>query len=129
MSSSRSPAAWIWLFVATIVFAVFYVPYHHFYLGWSAASQYQAEVAAAEAQTAVLQASLPQTNPYAGDAEAIAEGQQTFATICAACRKCLVMRISVRPRCIHTLIFSIWPRYTIKLTPGRANGILSKYSK
>lgn len=73
-------------FVATIVFGVVYSIY---YLGsgWSAASQYEAEVAAAKAATAAQGAVVAETNPYHGNAAAIADGQVLFAQICAACHK------------------------------------------
>lgn len=74
-------------FLATIVFAVLYVAYYHLYLGWSAAEQYQQEVARAEALRAEAMASLPSENPYSGDPAALAEGRQTFETICSACHK------------------------------------------
>jgi cytochrome c oxidase cbb3-type subunit 3 len=73
-------------FVGTIVFAIFYSIY---YLGsgWSAASQYEAEVAAAKAVTATQGTVAAETNPYHGNAPAIAEGQLVFVQICAACHK------------------------------------------
>jgi len=73
-------------FLATIVFAVVYVIYY-VVMGWTSRGQYEAEVAAAEAIAATARANLPTTNPYHGDAAAIAEGQQVFAQICAACHK------------------------------------------
>ncbi len=73
-------------FAASVVFAVLYFPYYTFG-GWSSKAQYDAEVAAAnEAQAKVL-ASLPTTNPFRGNTAAIGEGQQVFASICAACHK------------------------------------------
>lgn len=74
-------------FIATIVFAFLYVPYYHLHLGWSAAKQYEAEVAVAQEKAAVVMASLPTTNPFAGNAAAAQEGAETFATICSACHK------------------------------------------
>jgi cytochrome c oxidase cbb3-type subunit 3 len=73
-------------FLGTIVFAIVYLAY---YMGgdWSSQAQYQAEVAAAEAAAAATRASQPTSNPYRGDAAAIAEGQQVFLQICAACHK------------------------------------------
>ncbi len=52
---------------------------------WSSLGQYEAQLAAAREQEAAARASLPQTNPYRGDAAAIAEGAEVFATVCAAC--------------------------------------------
>ena len=56
-------------------------------MGWSSRGQYEAEVAAAEAVAAAAKASQPSVNPYHGDAAAIADGQQVFTQICAACHK------------------------------------------
>jgi cytochrome c oxidase cbb3-type subunit 3 len=80
------PAWWWWSFIATVLFASFYLPYY-LLSGWSAAGQYAAQVAAAQAQAAAVQAAQPETNPYHGNAAAIAEGKETFTTICAACHK------------------------------------------
>lgn len=80
------PTWWWWTFVGTILFAAFYVPYYTL-SGWSQEQQYAAQVEAAEALAAEVRANLPATNPFRGDAAAIAEGKQTFDTICAACHK------------------------------------------
>lgn len=80
------PAWWWWTFIATILFAAFYMPYY-ILSGWSQEGQYAAQVEAAELQAAAVRASLPTSNPFRGDAAAIAEGAQTYATICAACHK------------------------------------------
>jgi cytochrome c oxidase cbb3-type subunit 3 len=74
-------------FLATIVFAIVYVPYYHVFTDWSSRGQYEAEVAVAEAAEKAARAAMPTTNPYHGDAQAIADGKQTFDTICAACHK------------------------------------------
>ena len=57
--------------------------------GWSQSGAVRgARSRAAEAQLAAhRRASQPTTNPYRGNAAAIAEGQQVFTTICAACHK------------------------------------------
>jgi len=73
-----------WSFLATIVFALFYTPYYVL-SGWSSAGQWQEEVRAGEAAAAAVRETLPSTNPYHGDAEAIAQGQEIFTTTCAAC--------------------------------------------
>ncbi|HEY5657975.1 MAG TPA: c-type cytochrome [Myxococcota bacterium] len=70
------------LFVFGIAYILFYT-----LSGWSAVEQYQVEVAAAEARAESVRASLPQTNPYRGQAAALEEGKQVFMTICAACHK------------------------------------------
>jgi cytochrome c oxidase cbb3-type subunit 3 len=80
------PAWWWWTFVGTILFAAFYIPFYTL-SGWSQERQYEAQAAAVEAELARARPSVPDTNPYRGDPEAIAEGQQVFATICAACHK------------------------------------------
>jgi len=74
-------------FLATIVFAVVYVPYYHVFTDWSARAQYEAEVAEAEVAAAAVRASMPTSNPYHGDARAIADGQKVFTEICSACHK------------------------------------------
>jgi cytochrome c oxidase cbb3-type subunit III len=74
-------------FLGTIVFAIGYVAYYHAYLGWSARAQYAAEIDAAQQQAAAVAASRPTTNPFRGDPAALADGRQTFTTICAACHK------------------------------------------
>jgi cytochrome c oxidase cbb3-type subunit 3 len=80
------PAWWWWTFIASILFAAFYMPYY-ILSGWSQEGQYAAQVQAAAVQAAAVRASLPTSNPFHGDAAAIAEGKQTFDTICAACHK------------------------------------------
>lgn len=73
-------------FLATIVFAIVYVIFYTV-TGWSAGGQYEAEVAAAKAVAAANQAALPTTNPYTGNAAAIAEGKEVYLSTCAACHK------------------------------------------
>lgn len=80
------PAWWWWSFIATILFAAFYAPYY-LLSGWSQESMYAEQVARAEAQAEVVRANLPSSNPFRGNAAAIAEGKLTFDTICAACHK------------------------------------------
>ena len=55
--------------------------------GWTQRSQYEAELALAATRAERVRAERPAENPYRGDAAAIAEGAQVFATICAACHK------------------------------------------
>jgi cytochrome c oxidase cbb3-type subunit 3 len=80
------PAWWWWGFVATILFAAFYLPYYTL-SGWSQQGQYAAQVAAEQAQAALARPALAETNPYHGNAAAIAEGREIFTTICAACHR------------------------------------------
>jgi len=73
-------------FYGMIVVGVIYICIYT--LGsWSQVGQYEAEVAKAEAKAAAVVATLPTTNPYKGDAAAIAEGKQHFDTTCAVCHK------------------------------------------
>jgi cytochrome c oxidase cbb3-type subunit 3 len=73
-------------FYGMLVVGVIYILV--FTLGsWSQVTRYEAEVAAAEQQAAVVRAEMPTTNPYTRDDAAIAEGQQLFATTCAVCHK------------------------------------------
>ncbi len=74
-------AAWIGTWIAGIAYIVWYLGLS----SWSQYGQYAAEVAVAESKAAELRAALPSANPYHGNAAAIAEGQQTFMTICMAC--------------------------------------------
>jgi cytochrome c oxidase cbb3-type subunit 3 len=83
---ARLPAWYTWSFIGTMVFALVYVPYYAL-SGWSSEGQWAAEVERAEARYAEVRESLPDTNPYHGDAAAIQEGAEVFATICAACHK------------------------------------------
>ena len=73
-------------FAGTIVFAIIYLPYYLF-SGWSQVSQYQDEVLIAEAHAAEVRAAMPNTNPYRGDAGAIADGKLVFEQICAVCHQ------------------------------------------
>ncbi len=73
-----------WTFVASILFACIYTPYYLF-SGWSAEGQWRAEVETAQAVIAANRPELPSENPFRGDAAAIEEGREVFATTCAAC--------------------------------------------
>jgi len=73
-------------FGGTIVFAFLYMIYYTA-TGWTSAGQWADEVARVEALKQSVRASQPESNPFRGDATAIAEGKQTFETICAACHK------------------------------------------
>lgn len=78
----------LWFNLSWIGTTIFGILYMIWYLGissWSSDGQWQAEVSAAESQAAAVRASLPTANPYNGNAAAIAEGQEVFATICIAC--------------------------------------------
>jgi cytochrome c oxidase cbb3-type subunit 3 len=71
-------------FAGTVVFAVVYALFYLF-SGWSARGQWREELAVAEQRYAAVRAAAPTANPYHGNAAALAEGAQVFATICAAC--------------------------------------------
>lgn len=73
-------------FLATVVFAIIYLAFYTL-TGWSSRGQYEAEVAVATTRAEAVRAALPAGNPYTGNAAAIAEGQQVFLQICAACHK------------------------------------------
>ena len=74
-------AAW----VATWIVGVLYIVWYLGFSDWSARGQYAAEVAAAATVAGAATAGAPTVNPYRGNAAAIADGAQTFATICSAC--------------------------------------------
>jgi cytochrome c oxidase cbb3-type subunit 3 len=73
-------------FGATIVFGVVYIAW---YLGsgWSQRGQYEEELARAGARAELARAARPSENPFRGDAAAVAEGAQVWATICQVCHK------------------------------------------
>ena len=72
-------AAWILTWILGIGYIVWYLGISD----WSQRTQYAAELAAVpHAQAAAKEG---ETNPYLNDPQAIADGAQTFATICSAC--------------------------------------------
>jgi cytochrome c oxidase cbb3-type subunit 3 len=73
-------------FYGLMVVGVIYILYYTL-SGWSQLGQYQAEVerSAQLAAAARAAAPVPTANPYRGDAAALAEGKEVFATICLAC--------------------------------------------
>lgn len=73
-------------FYGLIVVGLIYIAYY-LASGWSQAGQYQAEVERAEVAIAAYRATLPKTNPYHGNAAAVAEGKKVFDEICAVCHK------------------------------------------
>ncbi|RME90653.1 MAG: cytochrome C [Candidatus Hydrogenedentota bacterium] len=78
------------LFGGTIVFGIVYSIWLYA-SGWTQEKQYREQVKAAQInepqKTTVVGLTEDGVNPFRGDKEAIAKGQQTFATICAACHK------------------------------------------
>ena len=88
---NKLPRWWVWLFNLCIVFAVIYFAYYHVLgKGSLMASQYQAEMkigdqikARAVAEFEGNMASLAPSK----DAVVLAEGKQTFTTLCAPCHR------------------------------------------
>ena len=87
------PRWWMWMFVLTIIFAFGYLaayPGLGTYagmLGWSTKSEYDAEVAQANAELAPLYARFDAMKPeeIAGDPQAMAIGDRLFMNNCAQC--------------------------------------------
>jgi len=79
----------LWFNVGFYGFIVVGVVYILFYTlsGWSARGEYEMEVAAAGVRAEAARANQPTANPYRGDEVAVAEGAETFRTICSACHK------------------------------------------
>ncbi|MCG6193611.1 c-type cytochrome [Leptospira sp. FAT2] len=81
------PAWWQWIFVTCIAVSAVYAVYFHKFSNWGQEVAYELEVQEHEAkfpkEAAVT--SNDGSNPFRGNASAIAEGEKTFKTICAAC--------------------------------------------
>jgi len=73
-------------FYGLIAVGIAYILYYTL-SGWSSRTEYEVQVAAAESRAEAVRAAMPAENPYRGDAAAIAEGAQVWATICATCHK------------------------------------------
>ncbi len=73
-------AAWVLTWIIGLAYIAWYVGIS----GDSARARWAREMAAA-ARNAPAAAAPAEGNPFAGDAGAIADGAQTFATICSAC--------------------------------------------
>ena len=87
------PGWWIWIFVASVVFAVFYVLGIN-YFGYI--DTYEDNLEASLEELAAVRAAYAETQPvfvvdeatlgqYLGDEEKIAAGAVHFAAVCAAC--------------------------------------------
>ena len=72
-------AAWVGTWIVGAIYMVWYLAISD----WTPRAQWALEVAAAPKPAAA--ASAGSVNPYKGDPAAIADGAQTFATICVAC--------------------------------------------
>lgn len=87
------PAWWSWLFVLTIIFAgiyfVLYPGFGHFpgVLGWTSASQYEEEVAVAEARFGPIFEAYFNTpiDALVRDERAVSMGARIFGNRCATC--------------------------------------------
>ena len=71
-------------FYGLIVFGIIYIVFFQS-TGWTAVAVYDREVEAAAERYAAVREALPTENPFRGDAQAIADGQEVFTTICVAC--------------------------------------------
>ncbi|TGK37425.1 cytochrome C [Leptospira gomenensis] len=81
------PEWWKWIFVICVVFAIGYSIYFHKYSQWGQEVAYENEVKEHETKfpKAVEIQSDDGSNPLRGNAQAIAEGEKLFKTVCAAC--------------------------------------------
>jgi len=73
-------------FYGLIVVGIVYILYYTL-SGWSAASQYDAQVAIAAEAAESVKAAMPSSNPFRGDSAGIAAGKEVFETICMVCHK------------------------------------------
>lgn len=84
------PAWWSWLGIGAVIFSIGFAIVMHGVLDWSQEGQYKEEVALHEQkhpQQAVVALNADGSNPFRGDAAAIAAGEKTFTGMCAACHK------------------------------------------
>jgi cytochrome c oxidase cbb3-type subunit 3 len=82
------PAWWSWLGIGAVIFSIGFAIIMHGVLGWSQENQYKEEVALHEQkhpQQAVVALNADGSNPFRGDAAAIAAGEKTYTGTCAAC--------------------------------------------
>jgi cytochrome c oxidase cbb3-type subunit 3 len=84
------PPWWLYMFYATIIFAVAYSAYYFVMDGPSQEQEYITAMAEAEAEVAAFQASNgpvldEKTVTMATEAADIAEGKATYETLCVAC--------------------------------------------
>jgi cytochrome c oxidase cbb3-type subunit 3 len=85
------PKWWVWLFYLSIGFAVFYMCYYHvFGIGRLSAAEYTDEMKIGEALKSAaaekFQAELTTLEPST-DEIILAQGNQTFVTLCAPCHR------------------------------------------
>jgi cytochrome c oxidase cbb3-type subunit 3 len=87
------PRWWVWLFIITVVFSLAYLAMYPGLgsyagkFGWSAANQYEAEVAKGNKEVEPLYARFNGMKPedVAGDAQAMAIGERLFMNNCSQC--------------------------------------------
>ena len=93
---NKLPRWWVWLFYATIIFAVVYLSYYHVFAKGQLATQgqmkaeYDAEMKIGDAIKAAtmtrFESDIATLTPST-DANALAEGKKTFLTLCAPCHR------------------------------------------
>lgn len=88
---NKLPRWWVWLFYLTIAFSAVYMGYYHVILdGDIQAAEYRREMERGDkikgAALARFEQGLGDMTPLA-DADALAQGQQTFKTLCAPCHR------------------------------------------
>lgn len=93
---NKLPRWWVLLFYGTIVFAAVYLGYYHVYANISpgkvklSADEYAAEMAVGNLiksnAMGRFEAEIPKLEP-SKDAAVLAEGKQTFVTLCAPCHR------------------------------------------
>ena len=87
------PRWWVWLFIITVIFALAYLAMYPGLgnyagkFGWSAISQYEAEVAKGNKEVEPLYARFNSMKPeeVAGDPQAMAIGERLFMNNCSQC--------------------------------------------
>ena len=88
-ADNKLPAWYVWTFVGTVIFAVIYMIMYHVTDDWTQERAFQEEVAAHSEKFGSMEESSQNLstakNPFSGDADAIAAGEQTYKAICAAC--------------------------------------------
>jgi cytochrome c oxidase cbb3-type subunit 3 len=83
------PAWWSWLGIGAVIFSIGFAIIMHGMLDWSQEKQYAEEVALHEQKHPQQSAGLNAdgSNPFRGDAAAIASGEKSFQARCAMCHK------------------------------------------
>ncbi|MDH5655849.1 MAG: c-type cytochrome [Spirochaetia bacterium] len=89
-ADNKLPAWYVWTFIGTIIFAVVYMFMYHVTDDWTQARAFKEDVAAHVEKFGSSSDSSGENlsadkNPFSGDADSIAAGEETFKAICAAC--------------------------------------------